>query len=85
MYRFLTGKLEWQGVRGDLTDMWPLRHGADAGLTFPAWQPVKRIDFMMMRAGGNISVAEMRLVGRSQSKQSTASDHMGLIAELRME
>ncbi len=107
MYRFLTGKLQWQGkfstkalitvqncnnnihqlgIRGDLVDMWLLSNGdarEEAGFTFPAWAPIKRIDFMLLRGDADsVTVNAMRLVGRSQSQQSTASDHLGLVAEL---
>jgi hypothetical protein len=79
-HRFLTGAVEWEGMRGDMIDLWPHELGAvlllflrccvlsvvracgsvfvesfspsGLGYSFPAWKPIKRIDFMLMRGEG---------------------------------
>lgn len=82
MYRFFTGREQWDGARGDMVDVWTHSHSdADSGNTFFAWDPHKRIDFMLMRNHGRVLRAgNATLFGRAARKADAASDHMGMRA-----
>jgi endonuclease/exonuclease/phosphatase family metal-dependent hydrolase len=80
--RYLTGQVEIDGQHGDLIDAWTARHPDQAGYTFPAWSPSRRIDYVLVSPG--IHVQEMAIVGQVPSQDMVSpSDHCGLLAVLQ--
>ncbi len=81
--RFLTGRAEVDGQRGDLRDAWAIVHPDDTGFTFPVNQRMRRIDYVFVR--GNVAVTDVRIVGDQPDRAGVyPSDHCGLVAELGM-
>jgi len=90
--RVLTGDLNEPPIGGwvhstlvaaGLTDLWAALHPGDAGATFPARNPVDRIDYVWFAAGAS------GLAGQAIARILTAavggvtgSDHLGLAATL---
>ena len=81
---FLVGKTELEGRTADFVDAYTLASEAEE-LTFPAWEPIKRIDFVLLR--GFQSVSEYSLLGKTsvpnpspveEDKQLWSSDHFGV-------
>ena len=60
-------------------DAWGGGETKDAGLTFPADKPVKRIDYIFHSRGDGIRSRRGRVVG------TPASDHLPLVADLEIE
>ena len=80
--RHLTGQAEVDGQNGDMVDAWTARYPDQPGYTFPAWDPCKRIDYVLVRPG--MSVQEISIVGRVPSQDIVSpSDHCGLLAVLQ--
>jgi endonuclease/exonuclease/phosphatase family metal-dependent hydrolase len=80
--RYLTGQVEIDGRRSDLVDAWTACHPDQAGYTFPAWGPHKRIDYVLVPRGTNVQ--GISIVGRVPSQDVVApSDHCGLLAVLQ--
>jgi len=59
-------------------DVWMRRSAKDAGLTFPADKPVKRIDYIFTRKDSDIKTKRAWVVN------TLASDHLPLMAEVEV-
>jgi endonuclease/exonuclease/phosphatase family metal-dependent hydrolase len=81
--RFLTGRAERDGRRGDFVDAWAAVHPDDLGYTFRVDQPMRRIDYIFVR--GHVAVSDVRIVGDQPDEAGVyPSDHCGLVAEVTL-
>ena len=79
--QYLTGRAEIDGRRGHLVDAWTACHPDEAGYTFSAWEPHKRIDYLLVPR--SVQVHEIAVVARASGEgEVTPSDHCGLLATL---
>jgi endonuclease/exonuclease/phosphatase family metal-dependent hydrolase len=95
--RFLTGRQSLDGFSVRYEDAWTARHGAAPGLTFDPRNPLvragqlpsergRRIDYVLIRSGVHgppLDVADCRLLFTDAVDGTWASDHFGLLADLR--
>jgi endonuclease/exonuclease/phosphatase family metal-dependent hydrolase len=82
--RYLTGQTAIEAQRGDLVDAWLACHPDQAGYTFPAWAPSKRIDYVLVPPG--TGVQQISVVGHvSRQDVVSPSDHCALLAVLQTE
>jgi endonuclease/exonuclease/phosphatase family metal-dependent hydrolase len=95
--RFLTGRQSLAGVSVRYEDAWEAVHGDEPGHTFSPRNPLvrggemplergRRIDHVMTRSGAHgplLDVADCRLVLDEPVDAVWASDHFGVLAELR--
>lgn len=89
---FLVGKVEIDGVKADFVDVTVLSGKVDDLLSFPAWEPIKRIDFMLVR--GIKSAKDVKLLGKTpvekeelsneENTQLWSSDHFGVSCTLEL-
>lgn len=84
---FLLGKRELQGQTGDFVDLCDkLTPGATPN-TFPAWDPIKRIDFLL---GRGVELSQYNFLGQTpnyvdaadSSQALYSSDHFGISATI---
>jgi endonuclease/exonuclease/phosphatase family metal-dependent hydrolase len=79
--RYLTGQTEIRGQRGTLVDAWTACHPDEAGYTYPAWEPQKRIDYLFVPSTARIQ--KIAVVGTTPSRETISpSDHCGLLVTL---
>jgi endonuclease/exonuclease/phosphatase family metal-dependent hydrolase len=95
--RFLTGKQSLAGESVRYEDAWVAAHPGDAGHTFTPRNPLvrsgqmplergRRIDYILIRSGphgAQLDVAGCHLAGTEPIDGVWASDHFGVLAELR--
>ena len=96
--RFLRGRQELDGFSVSYWDAWELTHPGRPGHTFTPVNPLvmeetdvtreepRRIDYVFVRAGRRgpaLDVAECRLLLDEPVDGVWASDHFGLVADLR--
>jgi endonuclease/exonuclease/phosphatase family metal-dependent hydrolase len=95
--RFLTGRQSVDGVSVRYEDAWAAVHGDEPGHTFTPANPLvragqmplergRRIDYILVRSGPHgplLDVADCRLVFTEPVDGVWASDHFGLLADLR--
>lgn len=78
------GRIRWRTIQivldGGYIDVFRALHPAEAGLTFPTWNPHVRLDFIFVPAGTVDRVTSCRVVDHPQAR--TASDHLPLLAEI---
>jgi endonuclease/exonuclease/phosphatase family metal-dependent hydrolase len=78
-------RIRWQTVQAMLdaryVDGFRARHEADAGFTFPTWDPHVRLDYVFVPAAGAARLTECR-VGGDGAPFAAASDHLPLLAEI---
>jgi endonuclease/exonuclease/phosphatase family metal-dependent hydrolase len=86
---FLTGKLAYRGVKGDLTDVWLDAHGTDdAGYTFSnlPWSSglINRADRVLVRNMAQILTEPNTTIttGRVPPGGSPASDHLAVYSQV---
>jgi endonuclease/exonuclease/phosphatase family metal-dependent hydrolase len=73
-----------QLLSGALTDAWTACHPDQPGYTFPAWGPVKRIDYLFLPPG--VEVREIAVLGTVPDRETVSpSDHCALLATLAFE
>ena len=89
---FLVGKNSINDVKADFTDVIDFFDDMDDNslLSFPAWQPIKRIDFMLVR--GIKGAKDLKLLGltpiekedsvNEEDSKLWSSDHFGVSATL---
>jgi endonuclease/exonuclease/phosphatase family metal-dependent hydrolase len=96
--RFLTGRQSLHDLSVAYQDAWTAQHPAEAGHTFSPTNPLvvagemplergRRIDYIMVRSGSHgptLDVAGCRLVLDEPIGGVWASDHFGVLAELRL-
>jgi endonuclease/exonuclease/phosphatase family metal-dependent hydrolase len=75
---FLRGDASHEGQTGDLTDAWLSANPSDPGLTNPAPEPDKRIDYIYAR-GATVTGCELVLTMPEENLQ--ASDHYGVVCD----
>jgi endonuclease/exonuclease/phosphatase family metal-dependent hydrolase len=79
--RYLTGQAENDGHTDRLIDAWTACHPTGPGYTYPAWGPIKRIDYVFLPA--TVTAQEIKVVGTVPDRKTAApSDHCGLLATL---
>jgi len=81
--RFLTGRIEIEGLRGNLIDAWNVTHPGESGETVQSWEikPGRRIDYVLVTPG--VGVRDMYLTGdRPNAEGVYPTDHLGLLADL---
>jgi endonuclease/exonuclease/phosphatase family metal-dependent hydrolase len=95
--RFLTGRQSLTGASARYEDAWTAVHGDEPGHTFSPRNPLvragqmplergRRIDHVLVRSGPHgplLDVADCRLVLTEPVDGVWASDHFGVLAELR--
>jgi endonuclease/exonuclease/phosphatase family metal-dependent hydrolase len=95
--RFLTGKQSLDGTSVRYEDAWAATHPSELGRTFCPRNPLvragqmplergRRIDYIMVRSGAHgpmLDVADCRLVLDQPVDDVWASDHFGVLADLR--
>lgn len=95
--RFLTGKQAPAGVSVRYEDAWAAAHPGSAGHAFSAGNPLvragqmprergRRIDHVLIRSGAHgplLDVADCRLIFDQPADDVWASDHFGVLADLR--
>jgi endonuclease/exonuclease/phosphatase family metal-dependent hydrolase len=66
---------------GGFVDVWDVARPADRGFTYASFNPVRRIDFILVR---NVPLdrVEARLVGTLRTDGVFPSDHLGIVADL---
>jgi exodeoxyribonuclease III len=78
------GKIQWRTIQivldAGYVDAYRVRHGADAGYTFPTWAPHVRLDYMFVPSGFADRVSTCEIV--THAAAPAASDHFPLLAEL---
>jgi endonuclease/exonuclease/phosphatase family metal-dependent hydrolase len=96
--RFLTGRQSLDGISVRYEDAWEAVHGDEPGHTFDPGNPLvragqmptergRRIDHVMVRSGAHgalLDVADCRLVLTEPLDGVWASDHYGVLADLRL-
>ena len=96
--RFLTGRQSLGGMSVRYEDAWEAMHPLERGDTFTPVNPLvgagemplergRRIDYVMVRSGSHgpsLDVADCRLAFASPVDGVWASDHFGVVAELRL-
>ena len=81
------GKIQWRVIQimldAHYVDGYRSLHPADAGFTFPTWDPHIRLDYLFLRQGfaGRLKACE---VVNHQPLVAQASDHLPLLAELEV-
>ncbi len=95
--RFLTGAQSLQGTSVRYEDAWAAAHPDEPGHTFTPRNPLvragqmplergRRIDYILIRSGPHgplLDVADCRLVFTEPVDGVWASDHFGVLAQLR--
>lgn len=95
--RFLTGRQSLDGTSVCYQDAWTAVHGDDPGHTFTPDNPLvragemplergRRIDYILVRSGPHgpmLDVADCRLIFTEPVGGVWASDHFGVLADLR--
>lgn len=95
--RFLTGKQSLAGASVRYEDAWAATHPAEPGHTFTPCNPLvpagemplergRRIDYVLIRCGAHgppLDVADCRLIFTEPVDGVWASDHFGVLADLR--
>ena len=95
--RFLTGKQSLDGTSVRYEDAWAATHPDDPGHTFTPRNPLvragqmplergRRIDYVLIRSGPHgplLDVADCRLIFTEPVDGVWASDHFGVLADLR--
>lgn len=67
-------------------DAWQVAKGEEAGFTFPSSAPKHRIDYVLFSPPDAFTVEEIRVIGDVPDSSGTyPSDHLGLVAVLRLE
>jgi exodeoxyribonuclease-3 len=78
------GRIRWRTVQSVLdagyADAYRQRHGAQAGFTFPTWNPHLRLDYLFVPAAEISRVLSCDVV--SGADATRASDHLPLVADL---
>ncbi len=96
--RFLTGRQSLDGVSVRYEDAWMATHPEQAGHTFTPRNPLvragqmplergRRIDYVMVRSGPHgplLDVSDCRLIFTEPIDGLHASDHYGVLADLRL-
>ena len=83
--RFLTGQTQIDGQRGNLIDAWAAVHPEESGETVESWgaKPGQRIDYVLVSP--DVNVVDIQIVGDRPNPEGVyPSDHLGLLADLRM-
>jgi len=79
--RFLVGDEVVAGRSGKFADCWTVSHPGEPGNTYPSWQPVKRIDYILARhLSGRIK--EALILGDKPVDDIYPSDHLAILADL---
>jgi endonuclease/exonuclease/phosphatase family metal-dependent hydrolase len=82
--RTLTGADAEGDAPGGLVDGWPACHPGAPGYTYPAWGPVKRIDYLLVPS--YVTVREIEVLGLVPDRETVSpSDHCALFATLEAE
>jgi endonuclease/exonuclease/phosphatase family metal-dependent hydrolase len=68
----------YQLMRKTFADSWLINDRSNAGLSFPAGQPTKRIDYIFLRQRDRIRAMKAWTVN------SLASDHLPVVAEIKL-
>lgn len=80
------GRIRWRTIQvvldGGYADGYRLRHPADAGHTFPTWDPHVRLDYLFIPSGESRRLLECRIV--QEPPAAEASDHFPLLSELEL-
>jgi len=63
-----------------LDELWIQSSGSGGGLTYPSWDPDRKIDYILIRLQDHWNVVKTRIVGGNLAEK--ASDHLPLLAEL---
>ena len=88
---FLLGESEIDGIRADYEDAFSQSQVPQSdAFTFPAWEPIKRIDFMFLRGAraanyhrlGRIPVELNQIDGNGNPLLLWSSDHFGIACDL---
>ena len=66
---------------GDLVDAWVLAHGIQPGFTYASFNPVRRIDYVMLKNVPADGISA-RLIGTEPADGAYPSDHLGILADL---
>ncbi|MFA0754094.1 MAG: hypothetical protein IMHGJWDQ_001877 [Candidatus Fervidibacter sp.] len=65
-------------------DVWQLVNGSEGGFTFPSHAPRHRIDYVLFSPPDAFAVEEVRIAGNAPVGGIYLSDHLGIIALLRL-
>jgi endonuclease/exonuclease/phosphatase family metal-dependent hydrolase len=79
--RYLLGEETADGESGDFVDCWTLAHPGDSGFTYASWEPTHRIDYVLGRNLGGMTVTAER-IGMESRDGVYPSDHIGVVVEV---